>query len=68
MSSFKGLVAKSVAALALASSVVAQNVDAGARIVPGAYIVEFETPEASTQTVDPVSDTNVSTYPNLVAG
>ena len=52
MSSFKGLVAKTVAALALATTVVA--VDGGAPIVPGAYIVEFETPEANIQ-VDPVS-------------
>jgi hypothetical protein len=52
MSLFKGLVAKSVAALALATTVVA--VDGGAPVVPGAYIVEFETPEANIQ-VDPVS-------------
>jgi subtilisin family serine protease len=52
MSSFKGLVAKSVAALAFATTVVA--IDGGAPIVPGSYIVEFETPEASAK-VDPVS-------------
>jgi len=52
MSSFKGLVAKSVAALALATTVVA--VDGGAPVVPGAYIVEFETLETGIQ-VDPVS-------------
>ncbi|KAF2796259.1 peptidase [Melanomma pulvis-pyrius CBS 109.77] len=71
MSSFKGLVAKSVAALAVASSVAAQNVDAGARIVPGAYIVEFETPEASTQAVDPqsffsnLSSSNIAAEPRV---
>jgi len=48
MPSIKGLVTKSVAGLALASSAVAQTRDASARTVPGAYIVEYETPDQST--------------------
>ncbi|KAF2703341.1 subtilisin-like protein [Pleomassaria siparia CBS 279.74] len=65
MSSFKGLVAKSVAVLALVSTTAA--VDAGAPVVPGAYIVEFETPEQSIQAVDPQSFFKNLTSNNIAA-
>lgn len=51
MLSFRGLVTKSMVALVATSYVSAARVNT----VPGAYIVEFATPEFSVQATDKVS-------------